>query len=230
MGHHQDAKRAHSRIVPGRGGGIGSAALVDQAVQRALLGGGQRLVVGTLRIPGGLEGSAGVLGRRPCGRPYRRRRGARPSPSGRFAPRRRRRAACRRGRCCAPYRWPTGTSCRTRCDGRSSGSRERRRRRNAPRGFPHARRTPSRPGNTRPRRAGRPHRRWPCPSDRSPPRCARWIRKTWSTARRSDRTKARGECPLPAHQPNLSFGARATSSGVEAPTQRPGANKQYRQS
>ena len=62
MGHHQDAKRAHNRIVPGHGGGIGSAALVDQAAQRALLGGGQRLVVGALSVPGGLEGSAGVLG------------------------------------------------------------------------------------------------------------------------------------------------------------------------
>ena len=62
MGHHQDAKRAHNRIVPGHGGGIGSAALVDQAAQRALLGGGQRLVMGALSVPGGLEGSAGVLG------------------------------------------------------------------------------------------------------------------------------------------------------------------------
>lgn len=62
MGHHENAERTRNRIVAGRGGGIGGPALVDQAAQRALLGGGQRLVVGALGVPGGLEGGAGVLG------------------------------------------------------------------------------------------------------------------------------------------------------------------------
>ena len=62
MGHHENAERARNRIVAGRGGSIGSAALVAQAAQRALLGRGQRLVMGALSVPGGLEGSAGVLG------------------------------------------------------------------------------------------------------------------------------------------------------------------------
>ena len=55
VGHHEDAKRARDRIVAGRRSGIGGPALVDQTAQRALLGGGQRLVVGALGVPGGLE-------------------------------------------------------------------------------------------------------------------------------------------------------------------------------
>lgn len=213
---------------PGRGGGIGGPALVDQAAQRALLAVASASSWARWASQAALKAARASLGATPM-RAAMSQKARRTSFAFRaFCTSQEMTRSLSSRKVCATYRWPTGTSSEPaavvarRIAGHEDGVAAAARLSRADEHFE------ARQHSSTERRS--PPSAMALSVGRSPPRCARWIRRTWSTARRSDRTEARGECPPPAHRPNLSFGARATSSGIEAPAEPAGANKQYRQS